>query len=42
MRADLLKAAALMLVVASLTACAGAGKAFKLADQAARARKRTR
>jgi general secretion pathway protein D len=35
LRADLLKAAALVLVVASLAAC-GAGKAFKLADQAAR------
>ena len=36
MKADLWKAAALVLVVASLAACAGAGKAFKLADQAAR------
>ncbi len=36
MRADLLKAAALVLVVASLAGC-GAGKAFKRADQAARA-----
>ena len=35
MKADLWKAAALVLVVASLVGC-GAGKAFKLADQAAR------
>ncbi len=35
MRADLLKAAALVLVVASLAGC-GAGRAFKRADQAAR------
>ena len=35
MRAHLLRAAALALVVASLAGC-GAGKAFKLADQAAR------
>ncbi len=36
MRANLLRAAALALIVASLAGC-GAGKAFKLADQAARA-----